>query len=106
MLLQNSEVDMETGTEVVKLVGGFAERVHAVIEEKCPLLLRLQLLFATSMDVDKINTEGQTPLTHAAEVFLDSEDINYEHWNDIFEALLDKASRENIEAVKKLVLPR
>ncbi|RPB25043.1 ankyrin [Terfezia boudieri ATCC MYA-4762] len=102
MILQNSEVDMETATEVVKLVGGFAERVHAVIEEKCPLLLRLQLLFATNMDVDKIGIEGQTPLTHAAEVVLNSEDINYEHWNNIFKAFLDKASRENIEALKKL----
>ncbi|KAF8455167.1 ankyrin repeat-containing domain protein [Terfezia claveryi] len=102
MLLQNPEVDMETATEAVKLEGGFTERVHAVIEEKCPLLLRLQLLFATSMDVNKIGTEGQTSLTHAAEVVLNSEDINYEHWNDAFKALLSKASRENIEALKKL----
>ncbi|KAF8455162.1 ankyrin repeat-containing domain protein [Terfezia claveryi] len=100
--LQNSEVDMKTASEVVKLEGSFTERVHAVIGEKCLLLFRLQLLFARSMDVDKIGTEGQTPLTHAAEVVLNSKDINYELWDDIFKALLDKASRENIEALRKL----
>jgi len=102
MLLQGSKVDAGIATEVVKLGGDFAGRVHAVIREKCPLLLRLQLLFATSVDVDKIGAEGQTPLTHATEVVLNSDDINYGAWNDIFKALLDKASSANVKTVKNI----
>jgi len=102
MLLQSPKVDTEIATEVVKLEGDFAGRVHGVIQEKCPLLLRLQLLFATSVDVDKIGAEGQTPLAHATEVVLNSDDINYDAWNDIFNTLLSKAARANIENVKKI----
>ena len=102
MLLQSLKADREIATEVVKSEGNFAGRVHAVIEQKCLLLLRLQLLFATSMDVDKIGAEGQTPLTHGIEVFLNSDDINYKAWNDIFKTLLGKASTANLESVKKI----
>jgi len=102
MLLQSPKVDREIATEVVKSEGNFSGHVHAVIEEKCLLLLRLQLLFATSVDVDKIGTEGHTPLSHATEVVLNSDDIDYGVWNDIFKALLGKASRGNLESVKKI----
>jgi len=102
MLLQSSKVDTEIATEVVKSEGNIAERVHAVIEEKCLLLLKLQLLLATSMDVDKIGAEAQTPLAHATKAVLNSDDINYEAWNDIFKALLDKASSANIKTVKNI----
>src|SRR5205807_807821 len=102
MLLQSYKLDVDAATEVVKLEGDFSARVHEVIEGKYLQLLRLQLLFATSVDVEKIDVEGQTPLVHATEVVLNSEDINYESWNYIFKALLDKASRANIETVKTI----
>jgi len=101
-LLQSSKLDIETATEVVKLEGDFTGRVHAVIEEKCLQLLRLQLLFATGVDLETVGIKGQTPLAHAAEVVLSSEDIDYESWNDICKALLDKASTANIETLKKI----
>ena len=46
--------------------------------------------------------EGQTPFAHAAEVVLNSEDINYTSWDSIFKAFLYRASRANIETVKKI----
>ncbi|RPB18099.1 hypothetical protein L211DRAFT_879902 [Terfezia boudieri ATCC MYA-4762] len=100
MLLQNSEVDMETVTEVVKLEGGFAERVHAVIEEKCLQVLRLQLL-SNFGDIEN-TIEHQSPLAHAAEEVLNSNNINNASWNYIFKALLAKKSRANIEILGKI----
>ena len=104
MLLQSSKVDTEIATEAVRLEGDFAGRVHAVIVEKCPQLLRLQLIsiFSTSMDVEKTGIEGQTLLAHVAEVVLNSNDINCESWNYIFKALLDKTSRANMEIMEKI----
>jgi len=84
MLLQGSKLGIEAATEVVKLEGDFAGRVHAVIERKCLQLLRLQLVIATSMDVEQIRIRGQTLLAHAAEELLNSEDNNYELWDDVF----------------------
>ena len=75
ILLQNSRLDsIQTTTEVVRLEGDFAGRVHAAVEEKCPHLL--WFLLGT---VEKIGINGQTPLAHAAEAF--SKDINYGPWN-------------------------
>ncbi|RPB25035.1 ankyrin [Terfezia boudieri ATCC MYA-4762] len=82
--------------------GASSSMINLAIDMNYELAVRAIIHFEPQVLVG-IDIEGQTPLTHAAEVFLNSEDINYEHWNDIFEALLDKASRENIEAVKKLV---
>jgi len=102
ILLQSSKVDTEIATKVVKLEGDFARRVHAVILEKCPRLLRLQLLsiFAMGVDVEETGIKGQTPLAHLAEVVLNSEDINYESWNYIFEALLYQADTKIMEKIR------
>ena len=97
ILLQSYWVDIETATEVVKLEGDFTGHVHAAIEKKCLQLLKLLL----AMDID-IEEVGQSPLTHAAEVVLNSEDIDYESWNDIFRALLDNASPADIETIKEI----
>jgi len=91
MLLQSSKVDIRMAAEVVKLGGDFAGRVHTVIEGKC-----LQLLWLLLETVEKIGTEGQIPLTYAAEAV--SEGINYESWGYIREG---KASRMDIGTVKQ-----
>jgi len=105
MLLQASKIDTGIATEVVKSEGDFSGRVHAVILENCLQLLWLQLIsiFSTSMGVLKAGTEGQIPLAHAADVILiNSEDINCGSWNYIFQALLTKAPRANIEIMAKI----
>jgi len=100
MLLNSTKGTITTATKNLYLEGDLAGHFRFAIEGNCPRVL--DLLLARGVDVGKIDIEGQTPLAHAAEAVRNSEDNNYESWNCICKALLDKASRANIDTVKKI----
>jgi len=100
MLLNSTRQKINTAAEDLKLEGDLAEHFRFAIEKYCPRVL--DLLLATGVDVEKIHIEGQTLLAHAAEAVLNSEDNNHESLNYICKALLNKASRANIENVRKV----